>query len=131
MYQYICMYGTLTHWIKIDLCIRFRKTGDCIAVTTVKESKDLPCDPRVQEVKLVYLFFLLVTFKNATFLLLVAGTWGQEEARRGKRKMALITGKGCQQELVVTIAKTIQLTLWYMFFLAFSFFSLLILVHHF
>lgn len=86
MYHYKCMYGTLTHWIKIDLCIRIRKTGDCIAVTTLKESKDLPCDPWVQEVKHVYLFFLLVAFsKNPTFLLLVAGTWGQEEARRGKK----------------------------------------------
>lgn len=125
MYQYICMYGTLTHWIKIDLCIRIRKTRDCIAVTTLKESKDLPCDLWVQEVKHVYLFFLLVAFpENPTFLLLVAGTLGQEEARRGKRKMALITGKRVQWELAVTIDKKIQLTFMVYVFKIFWFFFL-------
>jgi len=49
---------------------------------------------RVQEEKHVYLLFLLLAIsKNLMFLLVVAGTLGQEEARRGKRKMALITGK--------------------------------------
>lgn len=116
------MYGAFTHWIKIDLCIRSRKTGDCTAVTTLKESKDLHCDPRVQEEKHVYLLFLLLAFsKNLTFLLVVAGTLGQEEARRGRRKMALITGKRGQWELVVTIAETIQLIFMLYVFLIFFF----------
>lgn len=71
-----------------------QKQENCTAVTTLQESKDLHCDPLVQEEKHVYLLFLLLVFsKNLTFLLVVAGTVGQEEARRGKRKMALITGK--------------------------------------
>lgn len=135
-YQYVHVWCTHT-LDKNRLCIRSRKTGDCTAVTTLKESKDLHCDPRVQEEKHVYLLFLLLAFsKNLTFLLVVAGTLGQEEARRGKRKMALITGKRGQWELVVTIAETIQLIFMLYVFLIFFFlkkeqFAPLILVHHF
>lgn len=87
----IYMYGALTHYENRSV---HQKQEDCTAVTTLQESKDLHCDPLVQEEKHIYLLFLLLVFsKNLTFLLVIAGTPGQEEARRGERKMALITGK--------------------------------------
>lgn len=69
----------------MGLCIRSRKTGVHTVVTTLEESKDLHCGPWVLEEKDVYLLFLPLVFaKNLTFLLVVAATVGQEEARRGK-----------------------------------------------
>lgn len=86
MYQYICMHGTLTHWIKIDLCFRIRKTGDCSAVTTLKERKDLPCDPSVQEIKHVYLFFLLVTIKKSHIFAAYCWNMGPGRGQKGEKK---------------------------------------------
>lgn len=79
---YMGIYG-----IKTDLCIRSRETGLCAAGTSCKESKNLHDGPWkwVLKDKQVYLLFLLLAFtKNLTFWLLVAGTLGQEEARKGK-----------------------------------------------
>lgn len=92
-YWALCAHHVYTHTLHtlrievqiVDLCIRSRKTGVHAAVTTLKESNDLHCGCWVLEEKHVYLLFLPPVFaKKLPFLLVVAATLGQEEARRGK-----------------------------------------------
>lgn len=129
-YWALCAHHVYTHTLHtlrievqiVDLCIRSRKTGVHAAVTTLKESNDLHCGRWVLEEKHVYLLFLPPVFakKNSHFCWLLLQCWARKRPGEGK-KMALITGKRGQWELVVTIGEPGQfIYMWYVFKLVFK-----------
>lgn len=133
----IYMYSTLTHWIKIDLCIRNMKTGHYSVGTTLKESKDLHCDPRVEAEKHIY-FLTACLFRKSHIFADCRWNSGPGRGQNGEKKNGFNYRKKRPVRMVVTIAETTQLIFLLYVFLIFikkknkkEHFALLILVHGF